>query len=192
MKPLFPLIFILFVLAACQSNRPRDLSAEETAEYMEKGKSIVQESFKALSGQLAAAMNEGGVQHAVSYCNINANPIMDSLSEAHHVTISRVTLRPRNQDNLCNAHDSEILKDYLRLQSEQRPLHPFVETLETDVITYYSPITVISPLCLKCHGTPEIDVSTEDYGLITSLYPDDQATGYSLNELRGMWKVEFH
>jgi hypothetical protein len=184
-------LFLLITLSSCQMNQPRDLTAEETAEYINKGKSIIQQSFKALSGQLGSALNEGGVQNAVSYCNIKANPIMDSLSQAHQVTISRVSLRPRNPGNITGAKDAEIMKDYLKLQSEQEPMEPFLETTQDDGVTFYMPITIISPLCLKCHGEVGKDIAQEDYDVIKSLYPQDQATGYVMNELRGMWKVEF-
>ena len=192
MRTLFSfLVLSLFLFISCQQNRPRDLSAEETAEYLEQGQSIVKESFKALSGQLASAMNQGGVQNAVSYCNIQANPIMDSLSQAHGVTVSRVSLRPRNPGSISSAEEAEILKDYLRLQSEGKELHPFVETYSGGKVTFYAPITIISPLCLKCHGTVGGDIAQQDYELIRSLYPEDEATGYTLGELRGMWIVKF-
>jgi hypothetical protein len=193
MKNLIPVILlVLIVIVGCQSNQPRDLTAEETAEYIEKGKTIVQSSFSALSGQLAGAINEGGVQNAVSYCNIKANPIMDSLMKAHQVNILRVSLRPRNPKNISNAEEAEFFKDYLRLQSEQKPLEPFLETQPGGTVHFYMPITIISPLCLKCHGEVGKDILQEDYELIKALYPYDQATGYTMNELRGMWKVEFN
>lgn len=186
------IIIALMVLSSCQ-NRPKpNLSPEETARYLEKGKTIVQESFKALSGQLAAAMQNGGVQNAVSYCNLKANPITDSLSRAYNVTISRVTLRPRNQSNLADSNDSDILGDYLKVLSAGEAMQPFVQSTSRDDIVFYAPITIISPLCLKCHGEVGSDISIEDYELIGSLYPEDQATGYSMQELRGLWKVEFH
>jgi hypothetical protein len=192
MKTIIPFLFIITILiASCQSDRPRDLSAEETAEYIAKGRTIVQASFGALSGQLAGAMNQGGVPNAVGYCNIQANPIMDSLSQAHQVEISRVTLRPRNPENISSAEDAEILKDYLKLQSEKKSLEPFLETHSGGTVTFYMPITIISPLCLKCHGEVGSDIKTEDYEVIKSLYPEDQATGYTMGELRGIWKVTF-
>jgi hypothetical protein len=192
MKTFFPAIILIAIfLTACQSNQPRDLTAEEAAEYVESGKSIIQEGFKALSGQLGAALNQGGVQNAVTYCNIKANPIMDSLSKAHQVTISRVSIRPRNPGNITGAKDAEIMKDYLKLQSELEPMEPFLETTTEGGVTFYMPITIISPLCLRCHGKIGTDISQEDYAVIKSLYPNDEATSYTMNELRGMWKVEF-
>jgi hypothetical protein len=83
------------------------------------------------------------------------------------------------------------MKDYLKLQSELEPMEPFLETTTEGGVTFYMPITIISPLCLRCHGKIGTDISQEDYAVIKSLYPNDEATSYTMNELRGMWKVEF-
>ncbi len=188
-----PLLFLsmIFLLAACQQKQKPNLSPEETAQYLSEGKVIVQESFKALSSQLAAAMNEGGVQNAVSYCNLRANPITDSLSKAHNVIISRITLRPRNIENEAVNNDADVLADYMKVMDSGEPMEPFIQSVTRDSITYYAPITIISPLCLKCHGDLGQDIAPADYELIRSLYPEDKATGYRMNDLRGAWKIEF-
>lgn len=45
-------------------------------------------------------------------------------------------------------------------------------------------------MCLQCHGTIGQEVSSETFTKIKELYPKDRATGYGLNELRGIWVVE--
>jgi hypothetical protein len=45
-------------------------------------------------------------------------------------------------------------------------------------------------MCLQCHGDPANDISPETLNKIQTLYPDDAATGYKTNELRGIWVVE--
>jgi len=47
------------------------------------------------------------------------------------------------------------------------------------------------PACLKCHGNIETDINVSTRNKLTELYPNDLATGYKLNEFRGLWKVEF-
>lgn len=192
MKKILALIIpFTFMLAACQPKPSPSLSPEQTAEFLENGREIVQASFTALSGQLAGAMQKGGVQNAVSYCNLQANPIIDSLSQVHQATISRVTLRPRNPENLADENESSILADYLKVKSSGDDMVSFVQTGPSGQVTFYSPIIIISPLCLKCHGAVGTEIETTDYELIQSLYSNDQATGYSMHELRGMWKVAF-
>jgi hypothetical protein len=43
--------------------------------------------------------------------------------------------------------------------------------------------------CLNCHGTPGKEVLPENHELIKGLYPQDRATGYSMDDLRGMWSI---
>jgi len=43
-------------------------------------------------------------------------------------------------------------------------------------------------LCTQCHGS-EQSIKPEVLASINNLYPEDKATGYSENEVRGMWKI---
>ena len=45
--------------------------------------------------------------------------------------------------------------------------------------------------CLKCHGKPDIDIAQGTLKKINQLYPNDLAKGYKLDDLRGLWKIEF-
>jgi hypothetical protein len=68
---------------------------------------------------------------------------------------------------------------------------PTLVTNAADRIVFYSPIVITNALCLQCHGTPEIEVRPETLAAIAKLYPRDQATGFKLGDLRGLWRVEF-
>ncbi len=48
-------------------------------------------------------------------------------------------------------------------------------------------IYVGSPLCLNCHGT---DIKPRVKEKLDELYPEDEATGFSLGDLRGAFVVE--
>ena len=56
-------------------------------------------------------------------------------------------------------------------------------------MTGYYPITT-QAMCLQCHGNPESDIAPETLSAIERFYPEDLATGYGENELRGIWVVE--
>ncbi len=47
---------------------------------------------------------------------------------------------------------------------------------------------------LEVHGQGHTsnDILPEHVALIKELYPNDQATGYKVNQLRGMWSVVFN
>ena len=65
------------------------------------------------------------------------------------------------------------------------------QILETErSYKYYKPIFVMDA-CTKCHGKEGETLNDEAYAKIASLYPEDQATGYEVGDLRGMWVVSF-
>lgn len=52
---------------------------------------------------------------------------------------------------------------------------------------YVEPIA-IQPICLACHGK---DLGADIASQINTLYPDDEATGFEIDELRGVYWVEY-
>jgi hypothetical protein len=68
---------------------------------------------------------------------------------------------------------------------------PLVTNIVPGKVTFFAPIVLNQPLCLKCHGEPGRDIRPEDLAIINRLYPQDQAKGFKLGELRGAWRVDF-
>ncbi|HBY68813.1 MAG TPA: cytochrome c family protein, partial [Flavobacteriaceae bacterium] len=56
--------------------------------------------------------------------------------------------------------------------------------------TFYYPITTNS-MCLQCHGIPNKTIQPEVLTTIIDLYPNDKAIGYNINEVRGIWVLNF-
>lgn len=182
-------ICILAILSSCQSfQQKKQLSPEEQLALIEKGKTITQQSFKALSGELLQALQEGGVQNAIGYCHLQASPIIDSLSAVYNAIISRVSDKNRNPENKAGEADMLVLEAYRAQLAEGRELQPHLEVTGESIV-YYAPILIQNPACLLCHGEPGGTVESENYDFILSKYPDDRATGYQYGDLRGVWKV---
>ena len=76
-------------------------------------------------------------------------------------------------------------------QWENEPAKPVVRAHRPDTITYYAPIMLNLPLCITCHGDSEKDIKPDVQAEISRLYPTDEATGFELGQLRGLWSVEF-
>jgi hypothetical protein len=188
-----------FGLYACNESAPNEtdtdnqteaLSQAEKEQYLAKGKSIAQASFEALSGQLKAAMQEGGVPNAVSYCNLVAYPLTDSLSNVHKATIRRTSEKIRNPKNAPSVAELAVLKEYAQQAASGQELKPGVDLIDAQTVAFYAPIKT-QGLCLSCHGTPGETILDADYALIKELYPSDQAVGYQADQLRGMWSIQF-
>lgn len=197
------MLFILLsglLMTACQSSgekaadeqaapAPPEWTATEQQAYLARGKEIAQATFAELSGELAAALETGGVAGAIRYCNLTAYPLVDSLSLVHQAVIRRTSLKVRNPADRPTPAEAEVLKEYHQQQGE---LNPKVMVVDGETVAFFAPIR-IQPLCLNCHGkvgeNPGIDPA--DYAVIKEHYPADEATGYELDELRGMWSITF-
>ncbi|MBK9592576.1 MAG: DUF3365 domain-containing protein [Crocinitomicaceae bacterium] len=104
-----------------------------------------------------------------------------------NTSIKRVSDQSRNP---LNEADSEEL-DYIKNQKEKllNGENVLAEVHESNgkMIGYYPILT--NALCLQCHGKKDETMTSETFKKIQELYPSDLATGYDLNELRGIWVV---
>jgi hypothetical protein len=180
-----------FILISCQTPAKKNsLSPEKQAELISKGKTIVGQSFKAFSKELMKSLQQGGVKNAVSYCHLQTSPLIDSLSKTYTVAISRVSDKYRNPDNKPGDLDITVLEAYQKQLAEGRELQAHLE-MTADEVVFYSPILILNPACLQCHGEPGLTMEQENFDFIKSKYPEDLATGYKLGDLRGIWKIVF-
>lgn len=162
------------------------------AEVMEKGKNIAAEAFAALSQELVKAMAEGGPAKALPVCHEKAAKLAGELGKKHGAEVRRVTHKARNPKNRASEAEMKILDGYAaRIAAREAP-KPVVVRNEAKQAVFHAPILLVMDTCLKCHGDPAKDIAPKDLALIRSLYPDDAATGFKLNQLRGMWKITFN
>jgi hypothetical protein len=163
-------------------------TAEASVNYTTQGKTIAAATFAQLSQRLQKSMHRGGVAEALSYCNVAAIPLVDSLSQVHQAMIKRTSLKVRNPQDAPTATEKVILEDYAKAHQSGQQLAPIVKELPSGDMAFYAPIQV-NDFCLKCHGKVGQTLITEDYTIIKKLYPQDKATGYVAGDLRGMWSI---
>jgi hypothetical protein len=183
MQKLLPFVTLMI---GCGTSESFD---EATA--IEKGRAIAGASFHALMAQVTSAMQEGGPAHAVQYCSVQALPLVDSLSRAHGVRIKRTSDRVRAPHDRPDADERRALEHYLQRVDNDEDASSPVAWILGDSIAYYQPIFIVSPNCLKCHGTPGRELDAEAYAKIQQLYPQDEAMGYSEGEFRGLWSLRW-
>jgi hypothetical protein len=177
-------------LSACSGNQP-GISEQDQDQYMKLGAEITAASGTTLAYQLKTALADGGIENAVKYCNLMANPLVDSISTRYSAKIRRTTLHARNPKNIPAMNEKKVLLDYQKAYESKQELSARLEKLEDGSIVYYSPILVNSPLCLNCHGEAGKSMNEDNYMLIKSLYPEDDAIDYKEGDFRGMWSVTF-
>ena len=183
-------ISVVGILGGCSESPPVDAaSAGEPTEpeirrVQETGQAVAAELMKRLGGQLKGALQTGGPVAAIAVCQQTALPLTEASGAAFEgVTIRRTTLKPRNPANAPDALDREVLDRF----AGEAGLASVIEW-EAETARYYQPLA-IQEICLKCHGDP----ATFPEPLVKALaeaYPEDQAIGYELNDLRGVIRVD--
>lgn len=159
----------------------------EDVNYEEAGQNIANAAKAELGKNLVAAINEYGAPGAVTFCNTRAIPLTDSIAGVYHAYVKRVSDKPRNPDNVANdAELAYITHAKEQLASGEQP-KPQLTEAGGKMIGYYAILT--NSMCLQCHGQKDKDILPATYTNIKKAYPDDKATGYGDNELRGIWVV---
>lgn len=167
-----------------------ETTAKTAIDFQVAGDSIANASQKAFVGALMKAINEKGTAGAVSFCNVHAFPIADSLSKHYNCTIQRISDRYRNPADKPDIADSVVIADYQAQKTVGATLTTRLSEQENQVI-YYKPIMIGMPACLKCHGDTNTDIDMPTVAAIRNKYPADLATGYKQGDLRGIWKITF-
>ena len=192
MKNVLSYLFIcmLPVFISCNSNQNKKIEPEIYSEYIETGNEISNRAQGVLLSNVSSAMQKGGPEYAIEFCNLEASSLIDSLSEANNCIISRVSAKNRNPGNaLKNNREKQLWNSYAAKLEKGNSSDTLIQDGKT--LVYYKPIKTAMPACLKCHGTPGEDIQPATHETIRELYPNDKATGYNLNEFRGLWKIEF-
>lgn len=177
---------IIIILSSCKDNhhQQKSLSEKEKGEWLSLGDSVSMKAQNVLLQNVAAAIQKGGTDYAVDFCNINAVSITDSVADKLKVHIQRLSNKNRNTANAI-----ETQMDSLAWQKIQLDKTPFVERNKAGDLFYYKPISIGMPTCVKCHGS-QTDISESTQKIIAQKYPNDKATGYKMGDLRGMWKIK--
>ena len=153
---------------------------------LNKGREIAELAQNILITTLTNAIERSGsVDSSLSYCNLNINPIIDSISKNSDAVIRRVSNKVRNPSDKADSLESIILDAYLYNIERELTIEDNVQK-EGDYLLYTKPIFLQSEICLKCHGK---EIDTKTIQKLSELYPRDEATGYELNDFRGMWSI---
>ncbi len=172
------LFFTTFVFA--ENSNSNILSSKE------KSIAAMQELGGSLRQALLTAMAEGGPMTAVSVCHDLAPKLTQEISEKHEVIIGRTALRTRNAQNAADAWEIAVLEQFNQRLANGEAMDTLVYAEQTsDGFRLMKAIPMGGP-CLACHGsTIPAALSEKTY----ELYPQDQARGFQIGEIRGAFTV---
>ena len=141
---------------------------------------------KVLGKNLMGAIQKKGTLEALSFCNIQAIPLTDSMSTKFNASIKRVSDKNRNPNNKANTEELQYIAQFKKELAAKKEIKPVVIEKGNKVQFYY-PIET-NTMCLQCHGK---QIKPEVSQKIMKLYPKDLAIGYNESEVRGIWSITF-
>lgn len=180
-------IFIALLLCGCGETRNERPADPDRAAGIARG--AAQAALQALSAELATVIADGGAASAIPVCSETAGPVIQQIAAERGVEMIRLSDKPRNPARRAEGTDAAAIETFRTLSSGDRSLEPLVEISADGSATVRLPIFVSAPLCLQCHGSEE-DISSETRAAILAVYPEDEATGYRIGDLRGIWRVK--
>lgn len=180
MKKLITLALLTSILIACNSRK-------SDKDYLQRGLKATAMAQDTLSKTLMNAIKTKGITDAVSYCNLHATGLTNQQLGEDVLMIKRTALRFRNPDNAPDSMELHYLNHFANSSNDSIKQLPVLLT-NNDVVHYFRPIFLL-PACVACHGTQGTQIDSLTYQHIATLYPEDQAIGFSPGDLRGMWHV---
>jgi hypothetical protein len=136
--------------------------------------------------QLKQALLSGlaqGPSEAIGACKLQAPQIAAALS-VDGIVMGRSSHRLRNPANTAPDWVSPLMQAYVDDAADRAPR---TVALAGDRVGYVEPI-LTQAVCLTCHGDVQDPALAER---IADEYPDDQATGFELDEFRGVFWASF-
>lgn len=188
-------VLILFLFLMSCSDKSKQVSEIKDPllfkKAMEQGNEIATLAQQTLGSQLMRQVTQNGTTEAVTFCNLAAYPILDTLKTGLNVSIKRASIKARNINDLPTDYEKIIIEKYENDYSNKQPLIPVVRALGDEEVLYAAPISIKNGLCLKCHGSEISDIDVATLNKIQNLYPKDKATGHKMGDLRGIWSIRF-
>jgi len=174
----------LGALLACIAVAP---ALAEIPDRAAEGRAIAAAFGAELRAELQAAMSEGGPLAAIRVCNEEAPRIAAAAAEHSGAAVGRTSSKVRNPANQPDAHQRGVLAEFADAIAAGKiePPPERLDTLEDGRVRFMSAI-IMQPPCLACHGA---ELAAPVAAAIATLYPEDEARGYGLGELRGAFSI---
>ena len=178
---------ILLIVAALSST---SVIADQHQEFTQQSQAAIKEFAGLLKGSLVAAMKSSGPIEAINVCNKVAPEIASELSKKYGMEIARTSLKVRNSNNAPDHWEKTVLNAFeeRKLEGEAVKTLTFSEKTTDDGSQEMRMMKAIPTggVCLICHGS---NIAEPVQASLDKLYPNDQATGFSLGDIRGAFTV---
>ncbi len=180
---------MLFVIMSLLSSQVA--MSDEFDTFSQQGQQAIKEFASELKASLTAAMQAGGSAEAISVCSSVAPRLSSELSKKYGMRIARTSLKVRNPNNAPDEWESEVLNHFEQRKKNGEYLNRLtfkaIKNSEQGLQMRMMKAIATDKICLICHGTA---ISEHTQAVLDKLYPNDQATGYKLGDIRGAFTVQ--
>ncbi len=184
------LISMLFLLL--QSCTKSQVTDQQVQEYLLQSKQIAQQFSSELKTELQNAIAESGPAEAIGVCKEVSVQVEERYTEEYpEITqLRRISHKVRNEEkHIPTQTELEQLQNMQSLIQQERKPNP-IYIAEQDYLTVLLPIVVDDPTCLLCHGN-ENNIPAPVKEALNEHYPNDQATGFEMGDLRGALSIQW-
>lgn len=175
----------IILIAGLASSIAYTQAAENLAELTAEAKTVMQPFATNLQATLKKGMSESGPEGAILICNTDAPALAEQASQKGW-QVGRTSLRTRNADNRPDLWELETLLEFQqRKVNGEDPMTIAKSEMVEGEFRFMKAIPTGAP-CVACHGT---DISEPVQAKLAKLYPEDQAIGYKVGDLRGAFTL---
>ena len=177
------------VPGAAREPESEDLDGDLPAAALQRARAAATSLATGLMSHLIRELRTGGPAQALGVC-FEIAPTVAAEHSIDGITVRRVSNQVRNTADTPDSYERVALRDLQWLHEHGRLPEETAEVVRADgarVLRYLRPI-LVKEICLQCHGAPErIDPEVREF--IEERYPEDQAIGYQVGDLRGAISV---
>ncbi|RJP33422.1 MAG: DUF3365 domain-containing protein [Candidatus Omnitrophota bacterium] len=183
------LLGIIVFLCGCGEKKSQE---EINQELLAKSKRIAQEFGGELKRELQTALQTSGPAGAIEVCkNVSVKTEQTyQQSDPNILRLRRISLKTRNTPHHTpTAAEKQWLEEtQLVMNGGTAPVAGILA--DEEKYTVLLPIVIEEGVCLMCHGGEEM-LDEQLKQALQTYYPDDQAIGYQIGDLRGAIAVEW-
>ena len=166
------------------------VNAASEQEMIAESQAAIKDFSSRLKNELQQGMKKGGPVSAIQICNTVAADISKTISQQYGWKLARTSLKVRNPNNAPDKWETKILKSFQdrRSNGEDPKKMVFSQTIDVNNQQTFRYMQAIPTggVCLACHGE---QISPEVSQKLQQLYPQDQATGFKIGDIRGAFTI---
>ncbi len=170
---------------------PANVAAEDLEDRIVTSRAAVKSLAKNLKGYLTAALGASiPVEEKLFMCKVGASEAASQEVDDRQFSVGRTSLRVRNPENAPDEWERAILEKFQVRKDAGEKIsdleHAEMVGANGHLRFRYMKAIPVGQVCVMCHGKV---LDREVIAALAKIYPDDQARGFGIGEIRGAFTV---